>query len=64
MSNSSDHGETKKAGEGVSDEEMVEQVSEQTSSDIDWADVSKREQDGATTDTELAKATGDELSGE
>ncbi len=58
----SENGDTKPAGEGVSDEEMVEQVNEQTSSDIKWADVSKREADGAATDTELAKADGDELS--
>ncbi|MEO9138317.1 MAG: hypothetical protein ABI345_04560 [Jatrophihabitans sp.] len=56
-------GETYKAGDGVSDEEMVAQVGEQTSSDIEWADVSKREADGATTDTELAKADADEIEG-
>lgn len=55
--------ETKKAGDGVSDEEMVEQVNEQTSSDEKWADVSKREADGITTETELAKADADELEG-
>jgi protease I len=59
-----DQGEVKDAGEGLSDEEMVEQVSEQTSSDLKEADVFKRESDGATTDTEAAKASGDELSGE
>lgn len=58
----SENGETKAAGDGISDEEMVEQVNEQTSSDIKWADVSKREEDGAATETELAKADGDELS--
>ena len=58
----SESGDTKPAGEGVSDEEMVEQVSDQTSSDMKWADVSKREEDGAATETELAKADGDELS--
>jgi fido (protein-threonine AMPylation protein) len=57
----SENGDTKPAGEGISDEEMVEQVAEQTSSDIKWADVSKREADGASTDTELAKADADEL---
>ncbi|SHH55575.1 hypothetical protein SAMN05443575_4073 [Jatrophihabitans endophyticus] len=56
-------GETHKAGEGVSDQEMVEQVNDQTSSDEKWADVSKREADGATTDTELAKADADEIEG-
>jgi hypothetical protein len=54
--------DTKPAGEGLTDEEMVEQVGEQTSSDLRYADVFKREADGATTDTEVAKADGDELS--
>lgn len=53
-------GKTTEAGEGLSDEEMVEQVAEQTSSDIREADVFKREADGTTTDTEAAKASGDE----
>jgi protease I len=55
-------GKTTEAGEGLSDEEMVEQVAEQTSSDIREADVFKREADGTTTDTEAAKASGDEWS--
>jgi len=57
----SDNGETTPAGEGLSDEEMVEQVADQTSSDIKEADVFKREADGTTTDTEAAKASADEL---
>lgn len=57
-------GETRQAGDGVSDEELVQQVADQTSSDEKWADVSKREADGATTETELAKADADELAGE
>lgn len=59
-----EQGKTTQAGEGLTDEEMVEQVSEQTSSDLDEADVFKRETDGTTTDTEAAKASADELSGE
>jgi protease I len=55
-------GKTTEAGEGLSDQEMVEQVAEQTSSDIREADVFKREADGTTTDTEAAKASGDEWS--
>jgi deglycase len=55
-------GKTTEAGEGLSDDEMVEQVAEQTSSDIREADVFKREADGTTTDTEAAKASGDEWS--
>jgi hypothetical protein len=50
------------AGEGLTDEEMVEQVGSQTSSDLKYADVFKREADGITTETEAAKATADELS--
>ncbi|GAB2481631.1 hypothetical protein [Jatrophihabitans fulvus] len=55
-------GETHKAGEGLSDQEMAEQVAAQTPSDEKWADVSKREKDGILTETELAKADADELS--
>jgi hypothetical protein len=55
-------GKTTEAGEGLSDQEMVEQVAEQTSSDIREADVFKREADGTTTDTEAAKADADEWS--
>jgi hypothetical protein len=55
---------THAAGEGLSDEEMVEQVADQTSSDLKEADVFKREADGTVTDTEAAKATADELAGE
>jgi hypothetical protein len=57
-------GKTTQAGEGLSDEEMADQVADQTSSDIREADVFKREGDGAATDTEAAKATGDELAGD
>jgi len=49
------------AGEGLDDQEMAEQVAKQTSSDLREADVFKREADGAASDTEAAKATGDEL---
>lgn len=59
-----EHGETKPAGEGLSDDEMVEQVADQTPAEERYADVFKREADGATTDTEAAKASGDELAGE
>lgn len=51
------------AGEGLSDEEMARQVSEQTSSDLREADVFEREADGAATDVEAAKADADDLSG-
>jgi hypothetical protein len=52
------------AGKGLSDQEMVEQVAGQTASDLKNSDVFERESDGATTDTEAAKASADELSGE
>jgi hypothetical protein len=58
-----DEDRTKQAGDGVSDEEMVEQVANQTDSELQQADVFKREADGTTTDTEAAKASGDELEG-
>jgi hypothetical protein len=54
-------GSTSPAGEGVSDEELTEQVGEQTSSDLEVEGAFERESDGASTDTEAAKATGDEL---
>ncbi len=57
-------GKTTEAGAGLSDDEMADQVADQTSSDLREADVFKRESDGAATDTEAAKASGDELAGE
>ena len=59
-----DQGEVRPAGEGLTDEEMAEQVAGQTASDLKNADVFEREADGATTDTEAAKASADELAGE
>ena len=43
------------AGEGLSDEEMVEQVQGQTSSDLEVEEQFEAEADGATSDTEAAK---------
>jgi protease I len=57
----SDNGETKAAGEGLSDQEMVEQVAGQTDSERKWTDVFERESEGASSDTEAAKADADEL---
>jgi hypothetical protein len=57
-------GDVTEAGEGLTDEEMAEQVADQTSSDLREADVFKREADGAATETEAAKADADELSGD
>jgi hypothetical protein len=57
-----DAGNTRPAGDGVSDDRLAEQVGEQTSSDLQAEDVCERERDGAATDTEAAKVDGSELS--
>lgn len=49
------------AGEGLSDEEMVRQVASQTDSELEQKDYFERESDGTVTDTEAAKADGDEV---
>jgi hypothetical protein len=54
-------GETRPAGEGVSDEEMAREVAAQTSSDLKADDVFGREADGAAGDTEAAKADPEDL---
>lgn len=54
-------GTTRPAGEGVDDQELAEQVGEQTDSNLEVEDVFEREADGAATETEAAKATADEL---
>lgn len=54
---------TTEAGAGLTDEEMAEQVAEQTPSEINEADVFKREAEGTVTDTEAAKADADDLAG-
>jgi hypothetical protein len=54
-------GTTRPAGEGVADEELTEQVADQTSSDLEVEGAFERESDGAASETEAAKATGDEL---
>jgi hypothetical protein len=60
----SDEANVHPAGEGLSDEEMVRQVAGQTSSDLKYTDVFEREAEGATTDVEAAKASGEELAGD
>ena len=57
-------GTTTAAGEGVDDAEMVREVAAQTDPNLATEDAFEREGDGATTDTEAAKASGDELRGE
>jgi hypothetical protein len=56
-------GETRPAGEGVSDDEMVKEVADQTSSDLAAEDVFEREADGAASDTEIAKTEPADLEG-
>ena len=53
----------KLAGEGLTDEEMVEQVGGQTDSELEHKDYFQRESKGTTTDTEAAKADADEAAG-
>ena len=54
-------GTTRPAGEGVADEQLSEQVADQTDSNLEVEETFEREADGAATDTEAAKASGDEL---
>lgn len=58
------NGDVHAAGEGLSDEQMAQQVADQTPSEERHADVFEREADGTTTDTEAAKASADELAGD
>jgi large subunit ribosomal protein L4 len=51
----SDKGETKPAGEGISDEEMVAEVEDATSGEIADAPKFEAEAEGASSDTEAAK---------
>lgn len=61
MSDQQTQGRTRPAGEGLDDEEAAQQVADQTSGDRKATDVFERESEGATTDTEAAKADADEL---
>ena len=54
-------GTTRPAGDGVDYQELEHQVAEQTDSNLEVEGAFEREADGATTDTEIAKASGDEL---
>ncbi len=56
-----DAGNTAPAGEGVSEAELQREVAGQTDSNLAVEDTFEREADGAAGDTEVAKATGDEL---
>ena len=54
-------GTTRAAGDGVDDQELESQVADQTDSNLEVEGAFERESDGATTDQEIAKATGDDL---
>ena len=54
-------GTTRAAGDGVDDQELESQVAEQTDSNLEVEGAFERENDGAATDTEIAKASGDDL---
>ena len=54
-------GTTQAAGEGVDDQQLREQVADQTDSNLEVEGAFEREQDGAASDKEAAKATGDDL---
>ena len=56
-----DAGTTTEAGEGVSDQQLSEQVADQTSSDLEVEGAFERESGGAASDTEAAKADADDL---
>ena len=56
-----DAGDTKAAGAGVDDESMTEQVAEQTDKNLEVEGTFEREAGGAASETEAAKASGDEL---
>ena len=54
-------GETRPAGEGVSDDEMVKEVADQTSSDLAAEDVFEREVFNDAATTEIAKTEPEDL---
>lgn len=56
-----DAGSTAPAGQDVSDAELQQEVGGQTDSNLEVEDTFEREGDGAASDTEAAKASGDEL---
>ena len=54
-------GTTRAAGDGVDDQQLESQVADQTDSNLEVEGAFERESDGATTDQEIAKASGDDL---
>lgn len=49
------------AGEGLTDEQMVQQVADQTSSDLKAEDVFARESEGTGTDQPVEDVSADDL---
>lgn len=56
-----DAGTTEPAGAGVEDAEFSHEVAANTASDLKAEDVFARESDGASTDTEVADVSADDL---
>ena len=54
-------GTTRAAGDGINDQELTEQVADQTDSNLEVEGAFEREADGAATDQEISKASGDDL---
>ena len=54
-------GTTRAAGDGVDDQELTEQVADQTDSNLEVEGAFEREHDHSATDEEIAKASGDDL---
>jgi hypothetical protein len=56
-------GKTTAAGEDVPDQEFSSEVAEQTDSDLQVEGAFERESQHSASDTEIAKASADELAG-
>ncbi len=56
-----DAGSTSTAGEGVSDDQLTQQVADQTDPNLEVEGAFERESEHSATDTEAAKAGADEL---
>ncbi len=54
-------GTTRAAGDGVDDQQLVDQMADQTDSNLEVEGAFEREAEGAATDQEINKARGDDL---
>ncbi len=54
-------GTTRPAGDGVGDQELTDQVADQTDSNLEVEGAFERESDGAASDAEAAKSDADDL---